>query len=382
LAATLGLPLAAACGGENPVPTSEAQATSRPADPTGTPRSAPTPTAPVTPTTPASASPTPFPTPTATPPPTPTPAPSPTASPARFVSPLTGTELESRPTKPLAVQISNELEARPQTGLHLADIVYETPTEDGVTRFTAFFGSVLPEEIGPVRSVRVVALAVIPAHDGILVYSGGSIDMTAAVFESGVPAIHAEGNGIEGSRRDTARSAPHNLYVSGPTTLRIAGELGFTGPSQAPPLTFGPAGQPGPQSGGVDIAFTAGAVSFRWDPVLERYQRFVDGLPHRDFPTGKPVLADNVVLLSAEFMDMDFVDDSDGETTLGVSLRGTGGATLLRDGQAHQAEWRRSQYTDPFRFYEPSESTELPLKPGQTWFAVIPAWLSAPVILP
>ncbi|MFW6075044.1 MAG: DUF3048 domain-containing protein, partial [Chloroflexota bacterium] len=141
------------------LPTSEQRAT-----PTSTPRASVVPAA------------------TATPSPTPrsSPAATATATPSapEILSPMTGLPISDRPEKPFAVQIDNAPQARPQTGLYRADVVYESPTEAGVTRFTAFFGTDLPYEIGPVRSVRQIALEVIPAHDGILVYSGASIDMT------------------------------------------------------------------------------------------------------------------------------------------------------------------------------------------------------------
>ena len=50
--------------------------------------------------------------------------------------------------------VNNHPKARPQSGLHKADIVYEILAEGDVTRFLPYFQSEKPENIGPVRSAR------------------------------------------------------------------------------------------------------------------------------------------------------------------------------------------------------------------------------------
>jgi len=41
--------------------------------------------------------------------------------------------------RPLAVMVENHVEARPQSGLFFADIIYEAVAEGGITRFMALF---------------------------------------------------------------------------------------------------------------------------------------------------------------------------------------------------------------------------------------------------
>ena len=74
------------------------------------------------------------------------------------VNPLTG-ELVSaaaaqawQNVRPLAVMVNNHVDARPQSGLIYADLVYEIVAEGGITRMMPFFLSNIPEKIGPVRS--------------------------------------------------------------------------------------------------------------------------------------------------------------------------------------------------------------------------------------
>jgi hypothetical protein len=61
-------------------------------------------------------------------------------------------KLETR--RPVAVMINNHSEARPQSGLNSADIVFEALAEGGITRYLAIFWSETPEKVGPIRSAR------------------------------------------------------------------------------------------------------------------------------------------------------------------------------------------------------------------------------------
>lgn len=56
--------------------------------------------------------------------------------------------------KPVSVMINNHVLARPQAGISQADIIYEIVAEGGISRFLGIFHTVLPEKVGPVRSMR------------------------------------------------------------------------------------------------------------------------------------------------------------------------------------------------------------------------------------
>ena len=82
--------------------------------------------------------------------------------------PLTGRPaphgvIRDRPV--LAVKIENAPEARPQTGLQRADIVYEEPVEGGLTRFIVLFHCVDGGTVGPVRSARTTDADVLRQYD-------------------------------------------------------------------------------------------------------------------------------------------------------------------------------------------------------------------------
>jgi len=59
--------------------------------------------------------------------------------------PFTGIETEEDVTnRAVAVMVSNQTQARPQTGLSKADIVFEMLTEGNITRFMAIYQSTQP----------------------------------------------------------------------------------------------------------------------------------------------------------------------------------------------------------------------------------------------
>lgn len=73
------------------------------------------------------------------------------------ISPSTGRSLpQGAVYRPMLAVIDNAAQARPQTGLMLADVVYEFPLDrsDHSTRFLAVFSDEYPIRIGPIRTSR------------------------------------------------------------------------------------------------------------------------------------------------------------------------------------------------------------------------------------
>jgi len=71
------------------------------------------------------------------------------------------------PDRPaLAIKVENAPEARPQSGMDKADVVYEEVVEGGVVRFMAVFQSQDAAEVGPVRSVRPVDPDIVSPEQG------------------------------------------------------------------------------------------------------------------------------------------------------------------------------------------------------------------------
>src|SRR5687767_14947488 len=77
--------------------------------------------------------------------------------PKKYYSPLTGEEVKDEAATKQAVtaiMIENSPDARPQSGVKQAGIVYEAIAEGGITRFLTLHQQDKPQMIGPVRSLR------------------------------------------------------------------------------------------------------------------------------------------------------------------------------------------------------------------------------------
>jgi hypothetical protein len=344
--------------------------------PTPTEQPAPSPTPEATPTSTAE----PTPDPTSTPTPTPTPAPEPTATPEPTPeldqdpeqSTLTGESIPEPPLRPVAVRIDNSPNARPHTGLVDADLVYESPTEASVTRFLALYQTNAPEVVGPTRSARLMDLDVVPLHDAMLAYSGASIGVQERLWQRGLPLLVLEGNASAASWRDNSRFAPHNLYTSIPDLREIADDNGWEREAENIPFTFGDAPVEGLPERGVDISFVSGFVQFRYNDETDSYDRTVDNVEARDALTDDIISPRNVVVMWVSFFTGDIAPNTRGEISNDVDLYGSGPAWLLRNGERFDVEWRRSEQSEPFRFYHQETGEEIPLAAGKTWINLVP----------
>ena len=75
--------------------------------------------------------------------------------------------------------------ARPQSGLHLADVVWQAPAEGGIPRYMAIFQTHLPEAIGPVRSARSYYVAWASELKALYAHAGGSPQALAHAARQG-----------------------------------------------------------------------------------------------------------------------------------------------------------------------------------------------------
>src|SRR5581483_6348891 len=98
--------------------------------------------------------------------------------PTTVASTLTGLPVDPSVNKRqvTAVMIENSLDARPQSGLDQAGIVFEALAEGGVTRFMALFQDTQPDYIGPVRSARPYYIQWLLGYDAAYAHVGGSPD--------------------------------------------------------------------------------------------------------------------------------------------------------------------------------------------------------------
>jgi len=353
---------------------------------TPTPTRTPRPETPAAP--PASSTPTPV-------PPTDTPAASPTPTPdtsilTEFppdVNPLTGIQVSDPAVlerRPLAIKISNApAVVRPQAGLSSADLVFEHYAEGGVTRFTAIFLSQGSPKVGSIRSGRLIDLE-IPAMTGAMfAYSGSSGGVKQKITESD---FFQEGRVISpdfGVGEPTFFRVPepgkafeHTLFTSTDALWTLTAERGLNTRQELRGLAFREtppdAGQPARY---VKVAYLAGVASAEWtfDPALGLYRRSILDQPHTDALTGQQLTAANVIVVYANHVETDILEDlvGGGHYSIEIQIWGDGPVQIFRDGQVYNGRWARRAREDMLSFSDQA-GNPLPLKPGNSWFQIVP----------
>jgi len=301
--------------------------------------------------------------------------PKPKPKPKPVVWPLNGTRTGTKkvPARPaVAVKIENSTQARPQTGLQQADIVWEQVVEGGISRYVAVYHSELPGTVGPIRSVRPMDPAIVAPMRGILAYSGGQPPFIRAVGAANVQSVTMDG-GDPGFRRSGNRAAPHNVYGSVKTFAAQAGDLRAT----PPPAQFSYAAKAGQGSAArndrrgrvADVRLSpAQRTVWRWKTSTKRYARYDGSTP--SVSSGRQLHAKNVLLLSVKLANTKYRDPS-GAPVPETQMVGSGEGVLLTRGKALAVDWSKKS-TRKKLVLATRGGNPVSLDPGNLWIELVP----------
>lgn len=287
--------------------------------------------------------------------------------------PLTGLEApsaEALTARVVSIKVENSREARPQTNLQSADVVYETVTEGGITRFNALFHSQAPEVVGPVRSARLSDMDIVPQYKALFCFSGASASVNAKVRASGVDNLSEDAGITKPFTRSSDRPRPHNLYTSVVELRAEAERRGMATTAQIAGLAFAKLSEltTGTPVVSVDIPFSSyNKVTWNYDSASNTYLRVNNGTPFTDKATGRQVSARNVVILWAKYTAAS--RDKVGSTTYDITLVGNGRASVFRDGQVFNGTWEGTADAPPV--FKAEDGTQIKLQPGNTWLQVV-----------
>ena len=318
-------------------------------------------------------------TPTNTPLPSPAPTVAPTSTPTRnpHINPLNGQAVSDPAVlqhRPILVRYGHDRQSRPQTGLSMADMVYEELAEGNfITRITGVFLSQVPQVAGPIRSTRLAVLEMLHQLDPALVDAGASDGIMWHLSQlPQYPQFRHTGHGAEYFFRSADKVAPYNLYVRLQEVRQRLIADNLDKPIHVYGMVFSdqaPAGSPATR---VHIPYPGQApVDYRYDANSGTYLRFVEGVPHTDALNGRQLAAANVAVIYCEHKATDIVEDKLGNVAIMVWWVTTGRAQIFRDGVLIEGQWHRPEAKDQMTFKDPS-GQDLALKPGQTWIEIVP----------
>ncbi len=284
-----------------------------------------------------------------------------------------GVNLAAR--RPLLIKIGNSPPERPQAGLAQADIVVEHLTEGAITRYAALFYCNDANEIGPIRSARLIDLELVPMFGAIFAHVGGSEPVRQMIAASEIAQADFDDYGRAPIFREiTERKRPFNRYTSTQEMYALAAQKNLLTGAQIASLNFNaavPSGGRAANQATIPYRKNLSDAIFVYDAQRQVYVRSIGASPHLDAVSKQPLTAANVLVLHATHETTDIIEDSLGSRSIKITLTGSGKATLLRDGQAFDVTWTRN---DPHTFFELTTANGAPIafKPGNIWIQVAP----------
>ena len=295
------------------------------------------------------------------------------AKPNTKPSMLTGVEVEpSLATRPTLATVIENLypDARPQSGLSTAGVVYEALAEGGITRYLALYQEKLPDNIGPIRSIRTYFVDWGLEYDAPVVHAGGNIDALDLIDPLGMKNLDQFYNGNY-FRRIGTRYAPHNLYSTGKQLDQLMKDRGyFETPKFEPWQRKDDTKSSSPNGKAININFSYSDydAQFEYDPASNSYLRSVRNQPDIDADNNKRITPKNVVVM---YMPTSYGLTRINEQTVIMQTIGSGRAIVFEDGIAIDGTWSKSSH-DGRTIFRDSTGKVIQLNRGQTWVSVIP----------
>ena len=287
-------------------------------------------------------------------------------------SPINGLPVEDSENldrRVIAVKIDNHPNARPQSGIDLANAIVEIPVE-GITRFIALFHDSDAAFLGPVRSGRPTDGKFLNPLNAVFAISGGQDWVISGIRNEGVEII---GEVPPAMFRIRSRRAPHNLYTDTTALRELADERGYD--DDPPPTMFEFGNLPTRAESADEIVMNFGnsfVVTWNYDRPSNRYLRSFNGsqaeLISEEGDTS-PIGADTlIVMLATRFTER---APAGGTSVPAVDTVGEGRAYVFAGGQVVEGIWSRESSDDQIIFAD-DQGGPLPVPPGFIWISIVP----------
>jgi hypothetical protein len=281
---------------------------------------------------------------------------------------FSGLEYNDEKYEAFAIMIENTAAARPQSGLSLADIVYEI-TVDGwnISRMIAIFSTNHPTKVGPVRSARMPFVYLMKEWKLPFVHFGsaatGQGDALTLLKSINLPIRFDGHKGLndEFYSRDSARTSPHNAYFNADKAKVKIPELSYE-----QRFTFDEVSNVD-DSDVLTIFMKYSSINnikYVFDLASKTYLRFVNNEPHMDAYTGRQIGVTNIIVLHAPHRSVETV-----EYVL-VDFVGEGKAEYFVNGKHEVGTWLKSSDEAITKYFD-STGEEIVLLPGNTWIQVV-----------
>lgn len=300
--------------------------------------------------------------------------------------------------RPLGIMVENHKEARPQSGLSSADVVYEAVAEGGITRFLAIFYCKDAPYVGPVRSARMYFLKFLESYGQNPLYAHvggantpGPADALGYINKLGWSSLNDMNQfsvPFPYYWRDYERlknvATEHTVYTSTKKLWQYAkdkrkltnvddqgvrwdkGFLAWKFEDEAKLSDRGTIAK-------IDFGFWDNLASdfsvvWNYDNKTNSYKRTNGGVPHIDKNTGKVLETKNVVVMFAKESPAN--DGYDGGHLLYKNV-GSGEILFFKNGQVVKGTWSRETEEDQIKFFG-NNGKEIAMVRGQVFVEMLP----------
>jgi len=300
--------------------------------------------------------------------------------------------------RPLAVMIENHAEARPQSGLSSADVVYEAVAEGGITRFMGVFYCGIAAEsvnLAPVRSARTYFLPWVLEYNALYNHVGGAgvcsdptVDERAKALcqigEYNIKDMDQFGLSFPTCYRNPDRldhpvATEHTMVCVTDKLLSVAATRGWTNVDAAGVMwdknfvewKFKDDAKESDRGASFSATFTAWkgysdyTVQWVYEKASNSYKRLNGGAPHMDLETKQQLTAKNIVILFA-----DETGPVDEHGHLLYDNIGSGNGMLYQDGKTIKITWQKTARTSRTQFF--AAGREISFNRGQIWIEMLP----------
>lgn len=284
----------------------------------------------------------------------------------KYLSPYTGEEISKDTLNniPFMVIVENSKDARPQSGLIDADIVYETMAEGGIPRFIALFHKNSPEKIGPVRSARPYFLDLSKLYKLPFGHCGYSEEAKSEIDTENLPSLNEF---IYGKYywRDKSRKYEHSLYTSAKNMRNLISEKN---------LIVNPASIYNFDKSYWDKVNldTSNSINIKVNKYYSTYYVFKNGLyvkymdrsPCINRDDNKPIQGKNIII---QLTDITLQKDN---LHVDIRLIGEGDCLVISNGKIVKGRWKQSSLDSAIELVD-SSGMPIPLNIGNTWWHIL-----------
>ncbi len=292
------------------------------------------------------------------------------------VSDLVPSDLTGLPVNPslnnlpvTAVMVENSLQARPQSGLGQAGVVFEALAEGGVTRYMALYQDTAPSYVGPIRSARPYFIQWMLGFDAAYAHVGGSPLALSDIQAWNVKDLNQFYNGSYYTRI-SSRVAPHNVYTGINTLHALETAKGYTSSSFTswPRQVATPLKSPTTTNIALTMSGPDYNPSYIYNPKTNSYDRSVAGQAEIGADTNRQVSPKVVIAIVVPETNGPL--DSSGAYYSNYSVIGSGQADIFQNGSVQIGQWSKSSNNSQINFTDNS-SNPIKLNPGQVWITAV-----------